>query len=502
MMLRSLFLLLAIPLVSGCSTLQIHVAKPRPSAEVRGMTADQQLAKWLTQAQAEPSAEAPVIEIVRLLAPQNFTSSEVRVVRSGSGLLDPSTAQSLIPASTVRIKGLTQRSLQSGVGVPFVAYFPKNSPALAKQPGIPPAGLAMPISVVLTFENSRPTLRFFDLNRVNSARVNGRHQPLAGDFSAPIAVLLTHGKNRSIDVEAMLFSQRRLNEMGLYQFQPYDPNKIPVVLVHGLLSRPEAWVRAVNGLMADPKIRERYQFWFYLYPTGLPVSASAAGLRKELDRFQKECTALAPSRNLKRMVLVGHSMGGLICSLLIREGGDALWRQFSDVPAQDLKLTPEAKAQFLRLIYFLPRQDVSRVIFVATPHRGSKLALRPISGFVASLIQLPFSALTPYRSQIIQSIRDDVRSTFVSPANSIRFLRANSPMLMAILKLPMRKDVPFHTIIGDRGKNNSPHSTDGVVPYWSSHLEGAVSEKAVPSGHGANENAQGIEEVRRILLEN
>jgi pimeloyl-ACP methyl ester carboxylesterase len=207
--------------------------------------------------------------------------------------------------------------------------------------------------------------------------------------------------------------------------------------------------------------------------------------------------------NLNRTILIGHSMGGLICSTMIREGGDKLWSQFSDVPASDLRLSPEAKRELLKIVYFSPRPDVSRVIFVSTPHRGSGLALRPLAGFFASLIQLPFSVLMARqeRSEILRSMRDDVRSAFVAPANSTRFLRAKSPLLEAILKLPMSRSVTYHSIIGDRGKGNSPKSTDGVVPYWSSHLEGAASEKIIPSGHGANEHPEGIAEIRRILIE-
>lgn len=491
-------LTLLLPL-TGCNTLKIHVAKDRPISLPRGVTEDEKLQSLVAAAKADPNNPETLIEIVRILKANNWNSSAIRVVKTGKNLLDPTACQDLIPASNVRIGGLLKRTTQLGMGVPYVAYYPKDSPALARQPGIPPAGLAQATTAVLTFEEARTTLRFYDLLQTNSITVNGRRTPLAGDFSAPIAVLLSHSLNRSIDVRSMIFTRQKVNQIGLFQFQPYDPNKIPVVLVHGLLSRPEAWVQAMNGLTADPKIRERYQFWFYLYPTGLPVWASAARLRSELDRFHRECNALAPSQNLDRLVLVGHSMGGLICSIMIRQGGDALWKQFSDVPSSALKLSPEAKEQFLRLVYFLPRKDVSRVIFVSTPHRGSKLALRPLAGFVANLIQLPFSALSPYRKQVLQSLREDVRSAFVAPANSIRFLQADSPLLLAILKLPLNKSVPFHTILGDRGKGNSPNSTDGIVPYWSSHLNGAVSEKIVPSGHGANENAQGIRELERIL---
>jgi hypothetical protein len=188
----------------------------------------------------------------------------------------------------------------------------------------------------------------------------------AADYSAAIAVLLSHGGNRSIDLEALFFTRQRVSGIGLFQLQTYDPNKIPVVFVHGLLSRPEAWTQAVNGLLADPAIRKNYQFWLYLYPTGLSVWRSAAALRDELDRFDARLAENKPNANLNRMILIGHSMGGLICSTMIREGRDKLWSQFSDVPASDLRLSPEAKRELLKLIYFSPRSDVSPVIFIST----------------------------------------------------------------------------------------------------------------------------------------
>ena len=425
------------------------------------------------------------------------------VARTGKDVVDPGQWDSLVSAAEVRIKRLYDRSVQPGWGVPYVAYFPKNADLIKDQPGIPRAGMCLPVTAVVTFRGSTATLRFINTRRTDIVVLSNQRMPLAADYSAAIAVLLSHTKNRSIDLGALFFTRQRVSDIGLFQLEPYDPNKIPVVFVHGLLSRPEAWTQAVNGLLADPTIRKNYQFWLYLYPTGLPVWRSAAALRDELDRFDLRFSKTKPNANLNRTVLIGHSMGGLICSTMIREGGDKLWSQFSDVPASDLRLSPEAKRELLKIVYFSPRPDVSRVIFISTPHRGSGLALRPLAGFFAGLIQLPFSVLMARqeRSELLRSMRDDVRSAFVAPANSIRFLRAKSPLLEAILKLPISRSVPYHSIIGDRGKGNSPKSTDGVVPYWSSHLEGAASEKIVPSGHGANENPEGIAEIRRILIE-
>jgi hypothetical protein len=138
-------------------------------------------------------------------------------------------------------------------------------------------------------------------------------------------------------------------------------------------------------------------------------------------------------------------------------------------------------------------------VFVATPHQGSQLAMNPFAEFFSNMVRLPNLFTSGERLVMVNSIRNNLRDLFVAPANSIRFLRAKSPLLLAILKLPMSKQVTYHSVIGDQGKGDTPHSSDGVVPYWSSHLPHAKSEKIVPSGHGANENPDGIEEIRRIL---
>jgi hypothetical protein len=83
--------------------------------------------------------------------------------------------------------------------------------------------------------------------------------------------------------------------------------------------------------------------------------------------------------------------------------------------------------------------------------------------------------------------------------NSIDTLSPNDPFVKEMNTLQMAKRIPYHSIIGDCGRGDSPNSNDGVVAYWSSHLAGAKSERIVPSGHGAHHNPEGIAEVIRIL---
>jgi pimeloyl-ACP methyl ester carboxylesterase len=452
--------------------------------------------------------QAATREIVEMLAAQNFSAPALpngrpalAIAGTSARTLDPRTADELIPADAVQITKLRVRTTQDGVGVPYVARLDRKSPVLAGQPGIPPlAGFCDPVTALVRFDRPTPELVFYRTRKNDTVVSGGRPTRLAADFSAPLAYMLSKGKNRNIDIKALIRTDRNMDHAGLYQFEAYDPEKIPVVLVHGLMSRPETWVPAINELMADKQVRERYQFWLFLYPTGLPVWASAAKLRGEMDRFRQ---TLDPSRRnpqFSRMVLAGHSMGGLIASLQIREGGRHLWKQFTDTPPEKMNLSAQVKEHITRIVQFQPRPEVARVVFFATPHQGSELAVNPFAEFFSRLIRLPFGFLEKDRRAFQRLVRPDMRDLFVAPANSVVFLRAKSPFLQAILKLPRKSSIPTHSIIGDRGRGDTPDSSDGVVPYWSSHLPDSTSEKIVPSGHGTNENPDGIAEFRRILV--
>lgn len=499
---RGMVLLVAFALY-GCKAVDVKLRNPErvtPATLVRSLSPT-------TSGVLPPDQSLPLLLLLSqhhfapVDAPAGSGCRRIQLAKPSAETLDPLEADELFPAQSLEIKGLYHRSIQQGEGVPYVAYFKQKSAYSHGQPGISRIGTAIPVTAICVLKGDVVEVSFYQFPVVEFARIGGKKVQLAADFSAPLAYLISKGRNRLIDLNALIFTDKNFQNAGLIQLQKYDPSKIPVVFVHGLLSRPEAWMQAANELYGDPEIRKRYQFWFFIYPTGLPVWRSAAKLRDELDRYHEMLDPKDTNPNIHKIVLVGHSMGGLISSVLVREGGPNLWSQFSKTPVHDLPISREAKENIVKMSDFEPRPDVARVIFVATPHRGSRIAISPIADFFSNLIRLPLEPFGKDRKIAAAAIRADMRNLFIAPVNSIRFLRAKNPLLSAILKLPMRKSFPYHSIIGDRGKADTPNSSDGVVEYWSSHLDGAVSEKIVPSGHGANENPKGIEEIRRILLE-
>jgi pimeloyl-ACP methyl ester carboxylesterase len=249
----------------------------------------------------------------------------------------------------------------------------------------------------------------------------------------------------------------------------------------------------INTLRDDPEIRRRYQFWVYSYPSGYPYPYSAALFRRELDAVARAFP------NRQRLILIGHSMGGMISRLMVTDVGDKIWRErFGKSPAQT-NLPAETKKLLEESLVFNHRPEVRRVVFISSPHRGSILASNWIGRIATKLVKTPiFFATLPVRA-IAKASTDPELAKFDRIPNSIDTLSPNSPFVKSIDKFPITAAIPFHTIEGDRGRGDAPNSSDGVVPYWSSHMEGAQSELIVPSNHSAHQNPKAIAEVRRIL---
>jgi hypothetical protein len=270
------------------------------------------------------------------------------------------------------------------------------------------------------------------------------------------------------------------------------------MLVHGLAASPVTWAVLLNELLADPVIRDNYQFWFYSYPSGDPYPYSAAILRQRLDAIEAKYPLHKP------MVVIGHSMGSLLSRLLITDSTDKLWMEtIGEAPGQT-PLSPESKELLEKMLIFEKRREVGRVIFVSGPHRGSDRAENWIGRIGSALVKAP-AKLANLGKEISQDVAGDQGPYHLqSIPNSIDTLEPDNPLVKAINTIPIDPQVPHHSILGDRGKGGNkdrtePESSDGVVPYWSSHMSTAQSEKIVPSDHGAHRHPQGVAEIHRIL---
>jgi pimeloyl-ACP methyl ester carboxylesterase len=282
-----------------------------------------------------------------------------------------------------------------------------------------------------------------------------------------------------------------VDKTGLYFLQPYDPDRIPIVFVHGLFSTPFTWMQTINGLQADPQVRAHYQFWVFAYPTGNPILYSSLRLREELARVDK----LYP--NHRPYVLVGHSMGGILSHTQVITVTRAMWEKQLGETARDIFARNASDSLIVRATTFQANPRIKRVVFVCAPHRGSEMASGGMGKLGISLISLPLTITSVLKDSLTSAELHQITGSAKRLPNSVSGLAPTNPAFKVVNSA--RVSAPYHSVIGDRGKGDSPNSTDGVVPYWSSHLDGAKSELIVPGPHGSCALPQTIAELDRIL---
>jgi pimeloyl-ACP methyl ester carboxylesterase len=405
---------------------------------------------------------------------------------------DPS-RYDLFPTDSLAISGrfFKTRSTTTGIGAPLVAVARAENLQFRQQYKL--RRVYAPVTAVIKFNRRRAELDFVDPLMTERARLGNHLFSLAADFSAPIAMLMARERPERIGFARVLRPEKYANTTALVQLQQFDRRRTPVIFVHGLQDTPVGWVPMINALRNDHWIRERYQFWVFSYPSGYPYPYSAMLLRQDLDGIAR----IFPDR--KRAVLVGHSMGGMICRLMVTDAGTKIWRDFFGTTPAKTPLKGETRQLLENALVFNHRPDVKRVIFISTPHRGSKLASGWIGRIGAALVRTPRFLASIYTSTRPILTADPAARPLNRMPNSVDTLEPNDRFVLAVNKLPIARGIPYDSIIGDRGRGDGPKSSDGVVPYWSSHLDGAQSELIVPSDHMALRNPQAIREVERIL---
>ena len=396
-------------------------------------------------------------------------------------------------------RNLTHTSSHFGFGVPLICEVKpesgKSGTHFAADQMLP-ATLLIKFDVNKDFSRINAGLIFLNSRDITTFKLGKYQIPLAMDFSTPVAYMSK--KPLKFDIfDYMIYPEKSRDIQGLYLFEPFNPDRIPVVLVHGLMSNTRTWLQMLNTLQNDPQLRRHYQFWGFSYSSGNPVLHSAHLLRKALLAKRAELVACGVStRQFDRMVLVGHSMGGLLSKTAIMDTkGKLLDTLLAD---RNIKLSPEQR-KFLadNGLEFSHLPFVRRVIFIAVPHGGADMATSFVGRLGSHFIKLP--------RRMIREI--GVIAAKILPGTKFRIatgidnLSPQDRILPALKQTAFVPGVPFHSIIGNRKAAGVPGGDDGVVPYHSSHLDGAASELIVKSDHSAQQNPLGIQEVRRILLE-
>ena len=458
-----------------------------------------------------------------------------RFVRAGwtyridlSGIRLPEGVQApkeLLPASSLAFKGLRSTWRRDGFGAEMVAVLeddpvttavPVPDDAAPRTRGRARSWSEMPspgMTVLFRFHGD-------DLEAVLATRevhasvrdpyvedaivLHGQTVPLAANFTAGYGLWLARSGFSSQSLRTLFGRDKGIDRPHLYMMQPYDPQRRIILMLHGLASSPEAWVNVANELQGDAELRRHFQIWQVYYPTNMPGVVNHFAIRNLVTRTLQHFDPQRSAAASRDMVLIGHSMGGEIARLMVSAADQQLWNWAEHAYPLEQQRWDALRPRLDALLRFEPMPQFERAVFIATPHRGTAVAGGRVGRWVSRLVRLPLALLQSF-AEILQlapdvQAADATAQTPLHPPNSIDNLDEHDPFVRAAADLPISPTLRYHSIIATADPSVPlEQSDDGLVPYRSAHLAGAVSEKIIVSGHSVQETAPAILELRRIL---
>ncbi len=424
----------------------------------------------------------------------------------------------MVSASAVSFAGLRSTYRRDGFGAELVVIMdpPKLvAPVDGEKAEIPQYSEMSAINATALLRFKGDDLRqvldttqvLFDVyspESTESVDLHGEKVPLAGNFTAAYGMWLAQSGFATQSLRTLFGLSEGIGAPHMYLMQPWDPNRRIIFMLHGLGSSPEAWVNVANEIMGDPELRRHFQVWQVYYPTNAPIALNRYEIDQAFDNTLKHFDPTGSTPASKDMVFIGHSMGGVLARLLVSSSGDVLWNDLLanyDLKGERLK---RVEAKLGPLLHFTAEPNVERAIFIAAPHKGTDIAGNRVGRLIGRLVRLPITLLGKFEDVFLtlQESESANSTTKLQIPNSIDNLKASDPFVKAAGALPITPGLKYHSIIAQR-KPEVPllQSDDGLVPYWSAHLDGAVSEKVIISGHSVQETPQAVLEIRRILRE-
>ena len=454
----------------------------------------------------EGTSKIPFGDLVVTINPDEFIWGSFRL-------------NSFVDASQLEVRGLRNQYRWPGIGAALVSSLEPlpgfQDPAFAR---VPP-GIKIATTVFLRLDavhqglitgHVTGKLELMTPGEGTSITVDKQQVPLEFNLSSPLAYTLEGSQVYKLELRGLLSGNLKLfNESARFKdnvflMAPYRPGRIPLVLVHGTASSPARWAELINELQNDPELGRRYQIWLFTYNTGNPILYTGGILAEGLRSTVKELDPEGKNPAMKKMVIIGHSQGGLLTRLTAVDSGSRFWENASTTPFDKLDLDPDTKHLLERSLFYKPLPFVKRVVFISTPHQGSYVSGGWIGRLTGKLIALPGTLLSPLTELRTQLSRSSSRVSFKDIPKSTDNMAPDSPFIKAISSMPIASGIIAHSIIPVKNPDDPKDEwEDGVVEYKSAHMDGVASELIIPrEGHSVQDKPQAIEEIRLILLEN
>lgn len=411
--------------------------------------------------------------------------------------------EKFVSADLLKVKGFSQRNRDAGLGTPIIAVEKKKVGAPLFRTS--PASLFLRVNCKIedvAKGTCTGTLGLYSTYDHTDIVINNKKVPLERDLTTQLAYTIDQPYLQEAGFKEFLYGTSFV-KTGIYPMQPFDADRIPVVFVHGTFSSPIAWAEMINSLRADPLIACKYQFWNYFYDTGKRIGISGRELGDALTKLVNYLDPQRTNKRLQQMVVIGHSQGGLLTKMIATDSGDAFIRGATGKSLDKLKLSEKDRALFEKEATFKALPFVKRVVFIATPHRGSLLSKNWVRTLVLKIIKLPQGVLQT-TTNMMEALADaGVNEAMAQPfinMTSLDVMSPDSTILKIMADIPLAKWITGNSIIAIDGDDIPPEGDDGVVKYTSAHVNYVESEFIVRSGHSCQSNPLTIKEVHRILL--
>jgi len=441
-------------------------------------------------------------DLVMTLDPDEFRWGSFRLVN-------------FVDAGELEVRGLRNWYRWPGMGAPLVA-------SLERLPGVEerayariPSGVKVAVTAVLKPDDVMEGLKTGHVTarleletaqKGTSTTVDGRLVPVEFGLSSALAYTLEGSQVYKLELKGLfsgnlgLLKETARFKDNVFLMAPYRAGLIPLVLVHGTASSPARWAELINEIQNDRELWGKYQIWLFTYNTGNPILYTGGllveGLRSAVREFDPEGKDPA----LGKMVVMGHSQGGLLTKLTTIESGTRFWENMGSTPFDQIDVSPETRDVLQRSFFYEPLPFVRRVVFISTPQTGSYVSGGWIGRFTGKLISLPGALLSPLTEVLTQT--PGSLSALKNVPKSTDNMAPESPFIKAISSMSIAPGITAHSIIAVKNPDDPKEKwNDGVVEYKRAHIDGVASELIVHSAHSTQGEPQTIEEVRRILLQ-
>ncbi|CAM5225009.1 esterase/lipase family protein [Alishewanella longhuensis] len=404
------------------------------------------------------------------------------------------------------------RQQENGLGITVIGQ--RNNSGIGVDRYFPPEGIFRPLTfmpVKLDFSNPvLPvlTLRGIYMQQQQHWPIAQQQYPLNYDPAAAYLALVDVAVTEQLEKAGLFNADKVEDKLGIYAIEPLSKDKTPVLMIHGLNSSPLIWRRLSWAIYNDPVLSARYQVWHAFYPSGPPPFFNAMRLRQRTDELLQLISPDLQANAANNMVLIGHSMGGIISKTYVQNTGNILWDKTFYRPAAELRVGDETRQTLEDIFIFAARPYVKTVIFIDTPHRGAAMADGWIGRIASGMIRLPKIVTNVFGNMWLALTNDDIKPAMRSymrgaGPNSVDVLSPKHPLIQQLTSLPLQ--APAYSVIGNNRAArctdvvSCPTLNDSVVTYSSAHLPEAVAELVVASEHNSYQSEQAIDFILKIL---